>query len=230
LGLTAQAVARKVEAVQPSEFMERHSNRYVVQEHRHGLLIAAHAFPAALEDISDALDGFCVRRSEVDVGGGNKTEIANRLDDFFDSRGWEEARVEFQRKMRIVRRRRQRRKREAGERAEEREGTIQSHFIDCVKGGVAVDVEWNNKNTFFARDLAVFRAFHELGLVSVGVLITRGPKLQDLLAGLGADYRQKYGATTTHWRQLLGYVEAGAAGSCPLLLLGIEPGCYLPKE
>ena len=210
--------------------MERHAHRYAVQEHRHGLLIAAYAFPDALQDISDALDAFCVRRSEVDTGGGNKTEIANRLDDFFDGRGWEEARVEFQRKMRIVRRRRQRRRRDAEEHAEQHEGTVQSHFIDCVKAGVAVDVEWNNKNTFFARDLAVFRAFHDLGLDSVGVLITRGPKLQELLSSLGSEYRQKYGATTTHWRQLLGYVEAGAAGTCPLLLIGIEPECYMANE
>ena len=216
--------------MEPTEFLRRHASRYAVQEHRHGLLIAARAFPEALTDISDALDAFCVRRTEVDEGGGNKTEIANRLDDFFDARGWEEARVEFRRKMRIVRRRRERRRRSVEEHTEEREGTVQSHYIDCLKEGVAVDVEWNNKNTFFARDLAVFRAFHDLSLIAVGVLITRGPQLQDLLAGLSPDHRRKYGATTTHWKQLLGYVDAGAAGTCPLLLIGIEPECYLPNE
>lgn len=150
--------------------------------------------------------------------------------DFLDARGWEEARVEFSSQVRVIRRRRTRRRREEQQRVEEHEGTVQSHYIDCIKAGVAIDVEWNNKNTFFARDLTVFRSLHDLGLVSVGVLVTRGPQLQDLLAGLGPAYRQKYGATTTHWRQLEGYVEAGAAGTCPLVLIGIEPGCYRASE
>ena len=177
------------------------------------------------------MEAFYVKRSEVDAPGGSKTEIANRLDDFLYAREWEEAQVEFKRKMKIIRRRRIRRKRLAeGSRQEEVEGTIHSHFIDCVKEGIAADVEWNNKNTFFARDLAVFRAFHDLGVISVGVLITRGPELQALLRSFGPDHRQKYGTTTTHWEQLLGYVDAGAAGSCPLVLVGIEPGCFRPDE
>lgn len=215
----------------PAEFLKRHEDRFLIEQHRHGLLIAANEFPKALADVSDALDAFFVRRSEIDVGGGSKTDIANRLDDFLDARGWEEAKVEFQRRMEIVRRRKSRRQKKGMEqRSEIREGIVQSHFIDSIKDGVAVDIEWNNKNTFFARDFAVFRAFHELELVSVGVLITRGPHLQELLCGFGASYRQKYGATTTHWKQMMGYVSSGAAGTCPLLLIGIEPNCFRPDE
>jgi hypothetical protein len=85
------------------EFIERHSVRYIIEEHRHGLMIATNAFQNALQDLSAPPDAFIVRRSGVDAAGGNKTEIANRLDDFLDERGWEEAKVEFKRKMSIVR-------------------------------------------------------------------------------------------------------------------------------
>jgi hypothetical protein len=104
-----------------------------------------------------------------------------------------------------------------------------THKVDLCKGRVALEVEWNNKDPFFARDMNAFRMLHELGVISVGVIITRMDELQAIFHRLYDDEGccgRKYGASTTHWRKLMPHVENGAAGTCPLLLIGIKPDCY----
>src|SRR5262249_59250361 len=82
----------------------------------------------------------------------------------------------------------------------------------------------------FARDLNAFRMLHELGVISVGVIITRMDELQFIFNQLRDENGQlcgrKYGASTTHWSKLTPHVENGAHGACPLLLIGIKPACY----
>lgn len=61
-----------------------------------------------------------------------------------------------------------------------------SHEIDHVKkypgkGVIALEIEWNNKDPFFDRDLENFKRLHADGVISVGVIITRGTSLQDNL-------------------------------------------------
>ena len=76
-----------------------------------------------------------------------------------------------------------------------------SHEIDHVRRGpggtLALEIEWNNKDPFFDRDLENFQRLHALSAVSVGVIVTRGASLQAALlprirgwmesAGLGSD-------------------------------------------
>src|SRR5271166_5691268 len=56
-----------------------------------------------------------------------------------------------------------------------------SHEIDHVKafdeGVIALEIEWNNKDPFFDRDLENFKRLHAEGAISVGVIITRGSGL-----------------------------------------------------
>lgn len=42
---------------------------------------------------------------------------------------------------------------------------------------LALEIEWNNKDPFFDRDLENFKRLHAEGAISVGVLITRGASL-----------------------------------------------------
>ena len=58
-----------------------------------------------------------------------------------------------------------------------------SHEVDHVRrfegvGVVAMEIEWNNKDPFFDRDLENFKRLHAEGAISVGVLVTRGSSLQ----------------------------------------------------
>ncbi len=81
-------------------------------------------------------------------------------------------------------------------------------------------MEWNNKDPFFDRDLTNFYTLHRTGALAVGVIVTRGPGLQQLLLGRRLT---KFGSSTTHWNKLMPRVDLGGGGECPLLLVGIEP-------
>jgi hypothetical protein len=44
---------------------------------------------------------------------------------------------------------------------------------------IALEIEWNNKDPFFDRDLENFKRLHAEGAISVGIIVTRGESLQD---------------------------------------------------
>ena len=91
--------------------------------------------------------------------------------------------------------------------------------------GIAVEMEWNNKDPFFDRDLINFQALHHEGAIAVGVIVTRSAALQDLISKViqSKDGGFKYGSSTTHWDKLVPRVNLGGGGECPLLLIGIRP-------
>ena len=110
-------------------------------------------------------------------------------------------------------------------------------------------MEWNSKDQTYDRDLYAFRMFHECGIISVAVLITRSEKMNsvfDKLPLLNKDgnieeksdgtpklCKQKYGASTTWMGKLLYRLNAGRHGGCPVLVFGIKPDIitdWLPKE
>lgn len=63
-----------------------------------------------------------------------------------------------------------------------------SHEIDHVRradGGVlALEIEWNNKDPFFDRDLENFQRLHAQSAISVGIMVTRGAALQAAMPAL----------------------------------------------
>lgn len=99
-----------------------------------------------------------------------------------------------------------------------------THAVDCFKNRVALEIEWNNKDPFYDRDLNNFRLLFDLRVVSVGIIITRTDALQTIFDGLGRG--ASYGASTTHMSKLLPRVEGGSGGGCPLLVLGITTKLY----
>ena len=84
-----------------------------------------------------------------------------------------------------------------------RSSRTHSHEIDMFgKGtlteplpGIAVEMEWNNKDPFYDRDLINFQALHREGAIAIGVIVTRGPALQSLIGPtiLSKDKGLKYG-------------------------------------
>jgi restriction endonuclease BglII len=58
-----------------------------------------------------------------------------------------------------------------------------SHEIDHVKilptGILALEIEWNNKDPFYDRDLENFKRLHADGVISIGAIITRGSSLHE---------------------------------------------------
>jgi hypothetical protein len=181
--------------------------RYHVKEWRNATGVLSTACPAEWQDIQDVLRGFRLLRSEVLVGGGNRSLISRRIDGAFYARGWQEK--GFATSIVVD------------------EATIESptHAVDCLKNGVAVEMEWNNKDPFFDRDLNNFRLLFELRAIQVGVIITRSWELQAIFKRLGKG--ASYGKATTHHERLWPKVEGGGGGGCPVLTFAIRPGDFV---
>ncbi len=81
--------------------------------------------------------------------------------------------------------------------------------MDCFKNGVAVEMEWNNKDPFFDRDLNNFRLLFDLRAIQVGIIITRSWELQQIFKQLGRG--ASYGKATTHQRNSCPRSRAAAA-------------------
>ena len=68
-----------------------------------------------------------------------------------------------------------------------------THKVDCFKNRVAVEIEWNNKDPFFDRDLENFKRLHADGAISVGVIVTRGRSLHDNMVELVRRFLVEHG-------------------------------------
>mgnify|MGYP001305614936 CR=1 FL=1 len=143
-------------------------------------------------------------------GGGNKGNIAKRIDGELFLRGWRE--TQFHTAIKV----------DGVERASP------THKVDCFKGRVALEVEWNSKDSVYDRDLNNFRLLFDLRAISVGVIITRCDELQDVFKTLGRG--ASYGASTTHVGKLLPRIEGGSGAGCPLLIIGISKKLYIEDE
>src|SRR3972149_5739210 len=99
-----------------------------------------------------------------------------------------------------------------------------THKVDCYKNRVALELEWNNKDPFYDRDLNNFRLLFDLRAISVGIIITRCDELQDIFDSLGRG--SSYGMSTTHMSKLLPRIEGGGGSGCPILVIGMRKTLY----
>jgi hypothetical protein len=99
-----------------------------------------------------------------------------------------------------------------------------THKIDCYKNRIALELEWNNKDPFFDRDLNNFRLLFDLRAISVGIIFTRCDELQDIFNTLGRG--KSYGNSTTHMSKLLPRIEGGGGSGCPILVIGMKKKLY----
>jgi hypothetical protein len=180
---------------------------YEVHEWKHACAILAADFPKEFQDIAEVLKSFRFQRSWITAGGGGKSKISSAIDADLYARQWVEKHFDTE----IV---------IDGSRLQS-----PTHSVDCFKNEVALEIEWNNKDPFYDRDLNNFRLLFELRAVSVGVIITRCDDLQLLFRQLGQG--AKYGASTTHMSKLLPRIEGGGGGGCPLLVFGITKNLYV---
>jgi len=183
------------------------SARFEVHEWRNGLAILAAAHPQEWGEILAVLRGFRLLRSNIVQPGGRKSKIAEMLDGHFFQFDWKEKGF----KTKIV--------------VDEAEYDTPTHKVDCYKNRVALEVEWNNKDPFYDRDLNNFRLLFELRAIDVGLIVTRCDELQDIFDDLGRG--PSYGSSTTHMAKLLPRIEGGGGGGCPVVVFGIRKACYV---
>lgn len=182
-------------------------NNYEIHEWKHASAILKSDFPAEWDDVVDTLTNFRLKRSWISVGGGRKSKVSEAIDSALYGKGW----VEKQFKTEIV--------------LDGHATQSPTHQIDCFKNRIALEIEWNNKDPFFDRDLNNFRLLFELRAVSVGIIVTRCDHLQAIFDKLGRG--SSFGSSTTHMSKLLPRINGGGGGGCPILVFGIQKSLYV---
>ncbi len=122
-------------------------------------------FPEALREVEDVLLNLRIPIHSLIRGGGGEHETTQGLRRHLAQLGWVKHRFEIKKFIDGV----------------EKESV--SHEVDHVRtigqAKVAMEIEWNNKDPFFDRDLENFKRLHAEGAISVGIILTRGTTLQD---------------------------------------------------
>ncbi|MFZ4860516.1 MAG: BglII/BstYI family type II restriction endonuclease [Desulfuromonadaceae bacterium] len=162
---------------------------YEIYEWKHATAILKEDFPSEWHDLLEMLRTFKLQNSWITKGGGNKSELAKWVDGFLGNKGW----VEKQFTTSVI--------------VDETILESPTHKVDCYKNRIALELEWNNKDPFYDRDLNNFRLLFDLRAISVGIILTRCDELQEIFNNLGRG--SSYGTAflmlidyfVCHWRQ-----------------------------
>ena len=183
---------------------------YEIHEWRNAVGVLQTACPDEWSDIQTCLRAFRLHRSEVLTAGGSRSSIVARLEQPLKDAGW----VEKQFRTAIV--------------VDGEQRDSPTHSVDCFKGRVALEVEWNNKDPFYDRDLNNFRLLFDLQVIDAGVIITRSSELQRIFNELGRG--PSFGNSTTHMGKLLPRLRGGSGGGCPIVVFGISEQLYVQDQ
>lgn len=138
----------------------------------HAEAIFRHDFPNEAQELVDALLAATIPAEEILGSGGGEAASTQRLRRRLTDLGWPKHNFVLETKVD----------------GETREAI--SHEIDHVRragnGVLALEIEWNNKDPFFDRDLENFQRLHAQGVISAGVIVTRGESLQNAMIDIVA--------------------------------------------
>ena len=138
---------------------------FEIRHESHAAAILERDFPTALREIEEVLSNLSIPVTEIIGSGGGETKGTQRMRHAFNDAGWRKFEFKIEKIINDVRR------------------EAISHEVDHVKEfdryKLALEIEWNNKDPFFDRDLENFKRLHAEGAISVGIIITRGPSLHE---------------------------------------------------
>jgi hypothetical protein len=154
---------------------------FQVEFRSHAEAILTVDFPAALGELEHALASLSIPVQEIIGSGGGETKGTQRLRRALADLGWSKGTFEIKK---II---------------NEKIFESQTHIIDHVKhfdaGTLVLEIEWNNKDPFFDRDLENFKRLHAEGAISVGVIVTRGSEMQDHMRDIVRRFADDRGLT-----------------------------------
>jgi len=160
-------------------FESLHTKGFDLAISNHADAILSIDFPEVADELEKALLDIAIPAEELIGSGGGEAQSTQRLRNALYGAGWPKHEFDF--KM-IV---------------DGKETVSNSHEIDHVRwadaGNVALEIEWNNKDPFFDRDLENFQRLHAQSAISMGILITRGASLQDQMPNLIRGCIDKHG-------------------------------------
>jgi hypothetical protein len=151
-------------------FEDLKARGFQIEFHSHATAILSVDFPDALAELEAALGQVSIPIEEIVGSGGGEAKGTQRLRHMLADLNWRKANFLIEKRINNV----------------ARESI--SHEIDHVRtlpaGVIALEIEWNNKDPFFDRDLENFKRLHAEGAISVGAIVTRGVSLQDQMIDL----------------------------------------------
>lgn len=132
----------------------------------HAEAIISVDFPEAVDELCQTLATASIPIAEIVGSGGGESKGTQRLRKALSALDWKKGKFEIRKTINGV----------------ERESI--SHEIDHVRRfesghTIALEIEWNNKDPFFDRDLENFKRLHAEGAISIGIIVTRGSSLQE---------------------------------------------------
>lgn len=136
-----------------------------IEVKNHADAILTQDFPDDLGAVIEILAAFRLNVAEIIGGGGGEAVFTQRLRRSLTEAGWPKHIFNVQT---IV---------DGSER--EAIGHEIDHVKNCKNGTLALEIEWNNKDPFYDRDLENFQRLHVISAISVGIIVTRGKSLQD---------------------------------------------------
>lgn len=173
------------------------------------------------DEILSVLGEFSLSEDDIRAAGGNKSDIAARLDEAFRELGWREGRVDTLIKLKVA----TSPYRKAGEKKGKMVESIvenKGYKVDNFKDRVALDVEWNAKDGNLDRDVGAYRALYDAAVIDAAVLITRTQNdLRELALSLDAGSTKFATTTTTNLDKLRPRLSRGDGGGCPILAIAI---------
>jgi hypothetical protein len=163
---------------------------YQIETHAHAGAILSTDFPEIPGELEAAISSQTIPIEEIVGSGGGESLGTQRLRRALAALAWPKTTFTIQKLVNGV----------------TRESI--SHEIDHVRthgsGVVALEIEWNNKDPFFDRDLENFKRLHAESAISVGVIVTRGASLQAELPNLVRRFAAQKNLTTINHIQQLG--------------------------
>lgn len=145
----------------------------------HARAIFSVDFPAQAQELVDALLDIKIPAEELVGSGGGEAKSTQRLRNRLYQSDWNKHNFVFRSFVDGV------------------EQNAISHEIDHVRrsaeGTIALEIEWNNKDPFFDRDLENFQRLHAQSVISLGAIVTRGESLQNALPGIVERCLRKHG-------------------------------------
>ena len=131
----------------------------------HADAILRQDFPSAAKELDQIISAITIPVVELVRGGGGEAQVTQRLRSNLYEKSWKKRVFNVEKKI------------------NDKTTFAQSHEVDHIKdlknGTIALEIEWNNKDPFFDRDLENFNRLHADGGISIGVIVTRGDSFQN---------------------------------------------------
>ena len=123
----------------------------------HAKAILGSDFPDAATELEAALDETTIPIEEIIAGGGGEAKGTQRLRRALAATNWLKTTFVVEKRINDVPRQ------------------SQSHEVDHVRAfadgsRIALEIEWNNKDPFYDRDLENFKRLHADGAISIGII------------------------------------------------------------